>query len=387
MFTIETLNNISAKGLELLPDDNFEVTASAENPDGVLVRSANMHDSELPESLLAIARAGAGTNNIPIDKASERGIVVFNTPGANANAVKELVLAGMVLSGRNIIDGIAWVNSLEGEGDDVPALVEKGKSRFVGPELAGKTLGVIGLGAIGVKVASMGTRLGMKVLGYDPYISVDSAWQLARSVEHCENISDIIANADYISLHLPVNEHTKHFIGKEELTQVKEGVRIMNFARGGLVDIDALLPALENGRASCYVTDFPTAQLINQPGVICIPHLGASTPESEDNCARMAAQQLRDYLVNGNVLNSVNLPTVSAPRNGGSRFCIIHQNVKGVLAGITNAMNNDGVNIDNMINRSKGDIAYTIIDIADAPSDALVEKVSAVEKIIRLRIL
>lgn len=389
MYNIETLNSISPKGLERLPSSLFVVEEERGDtpPDAILVRSAKMHEMELPESLLAIARAGAGTNNIPVDKCTQQGIVVFNTPGANANAVKELVLAGLVLSSRNVAGGIQWMSTIAGEGDAVPALVEKGKSKFVGPELAGKTLGVIGLGAIGVKVANMATHLGMRVLGYDPFISIDAAWSLSRSVRHCVNLSDIVTGADYITLHLPVNAETKGFIGKETISQMKQGARIVNFARGELVDDTALLTALKTGRVGAYVTDFPTAALIGQPGVTCIPHLGASTPESEENCAVMAADQLKDYLLNGNIVNSVNLPNVSVPRNGGSRICVINRNSKGVLAGLTAVLNGAGLNIDNMTNKGRGDYAYTLVDVEGSPADEVIDQINSVDGVIRLRVI
>lgn len=387
MYKIETLNSISPKGINRLSTTLFQVDDSIEDPDGILVRSANMLEKELPASLLAIARAGAGTNNIPVARCSEEGIVVFNTPGANANAVKELVLGGMVLASRDIIGGIQWASTLVNEGDAVPKLVEKGKSKFVGPELAGKTLGVIGLGAIGVKVANMGVHLGMDVLGYDPYISIDAAWSMSRGVHRCVSLADIVANADYISLHLPMTSDTKEFIGKETLAQVKQGVRILNFARGELVDTSAILNGLKTGRVGKYVTDFPTAELIGKPGVIAVPHLGASTPESEDNCAIMAADQMKEYLLNGNIENSVNLPSVSVPRTDGSRICVIHRNVKGILAGMTGAMNGAGINIDNMTNKSRGEFAYTIIDVDAAPEENLLAEIQAADGVIRTRVI
>lgn len=387
MFTIETRNSISAKGLERLPSSLFQIEDEVDSPEGILVRSANMLEDELPESLLAIARAGAGTNNIPTSRCSEKGIVVFNTPGANANAVKELVLGALVLSSRNIVGGITWANTLADQGDLVPKLVEKGKSKFVGPELAGKTIGVIGLGAIGVKVANMAAHMGMEVLGYDPFISIDAAWSLSRSVQRCVNLSDIVANADYISLHLPVNKETTGFINSETLARMKQGVRILNFARGELVDNAAVLGALKNGRMGVYVTDFPTAELIGKPGVICIPHLGASTPESEENCAVMAADQMKEYLLNGNIINSVNMPTVNVPREGGSRVCVINKNAQGILAGLTSVLNGAGFNIVNLTNKSRGEFAYTMIDIEGTPSDEVVQQLDNLEGVVRVRVI
>ncbi len=387
MYQLKTLNSISPKGMERLPSSLFQIEDEVEQPQGILVRSANMQEMEMPQSLLAIARAGAGTNNIPVARCTEQGIVVFNTPGANANAVKELVLGAMVMGSRNVVGGISWVSTLAEEGDNVPKLVEKGKSKFVGPELAGKTLGVIGLGAIGVKVANMGAHLGMEVLGYDPFISIDAAWSLTRSVKRCVNLSDIVSSCDYITLHLPVNKETTGFINKESLAQMKQGIRIMNFARGELVDNKALLSAVKTGRVGCYVTDFPTAELINQPGVICIPHLGASTPESEDNCAVMAADQMKDFLLNGNIVNSVNLPSVSMPREGESRVCVINKNEQGILAGLTNVLNGVGLNIANLTNKSKGEYAYTLIDVDGLPSDEVVQQLQDLNGVIRVRVI
>lgn len=387
MFIIQTRNSISSKGMERLPNSLFQIEDEAEAPHGVLVRSANMLEDALPESLLAIARAGAGTNNIPLDRCTEAGIVVFNTPGANANAVKELVLGGMVLASRNVAGGIAWAQELAGKGDEVPKLVEKGKSKFAGPELAGKTLGVVGLGAIGAKVANMATHLGMEVLGYDPFISVEAAWNISRSVKHCVNLGDIITKCDYITLHLPVNKDTKHLLNIETIAQLKPGARILNFARGELVENTAMLDALKNGRVAAYVTDFPSDDLIGQPGVLCIPHLGASTPESEENCAMMAADQMKEYLLNGNIINSVNLPSVSAPRAGGSRVCVIHQNVKGLLAGMTGALNSAGLNIENMTNKSRGEMAYTMMDLEARPSDDVIALIQALEGVVRVRVV
>lgn len=386
MYTIKTLNSIAPKGLEQLPTNLFTVDEDAEAPEGILVRSANMLDTEMPEELLAIARAGAGVNNIPLDKCSEQGIVVFNTPGANANAVKELVLGALVLSSRNVAGGILWANGLADEGEAVPGLVEKGKSKFVGPELTGKTLGVVGLGAIGVKVANMATHLDMEVLGYDPFISIDAAWNLSRSVKRIVSLTEIFSQADYITLHLPVNDETRGFINKESLAQMKQGIRIINLARGDLVNDAHLLGALKNGRVAAYVTDFPTADLIGQPGVVCIPHLGASTPESEENCAVMAAEELREYLLYGNIKNSVNLPSVEAPRGEGNRICVIHKNEKGILAGLTSAMSRIGQNIDTMTNKSRGEYAYTILDV-EAVTEGAVEEMNALEGVIRVRVI
>ena len=387
-YKIQTRNSISSKGLERLPASLFEILGDeAEAPDGILVRSANMLQEELPSSLLAIARAGAGTNNIPIDRCSAQGIAVFNTPGANANAVKELVLGALVLAGRDIAGALAWCAGLKDEGDAVPALVEKGKGRFAGEELYGKTIGVIGLGAIGVKVANTATLLGMEVLGYDPYISVDVAWSLSRHVKHCVNFGDLLQNSDFITLHLPVTKDTKGIIGASALQQMKPSARVLNFARGELVDTAAMLDALKNGRLARYITDFPTGELIGKPGVVCIPHLGASTPESEDNCAVMAAKQLKDYLLNGNIENSVNLPSLSMPRSGASRLCVLHRNVKGLLGALTGALGDAGINIDNLSNKSMGEYAYTMLDFSPTPEDTVVQRIAALEDVIRVRLV
>ncbi|MEG2698518.1 MAG: phosphoglycerate dehydrogenase [Ruthenibacterium sp.] len=388
MYHIKTLNSISPKGLERLSTNLFAVDAENDaQPDGILLRSASMHEMELPETLVAIARAGAGTNNVPVDKCAESGIVVFNTPGANANAVKELVLGGLVLASRGVIKGAEWVKTLKGQGDAVPKLVEKGKGQFVGPELAGKTLGVIGLGAIGVKVANMATHLGMEVLGYDPYISIEAAWNLSRSVKHCVNLSDIISQCDYITLHVPATPETKGLISDAIIAQMKRGVRILNFARGELVNTVDMKNALKTGRVASYVVDFPTDDMLDVEGCVCIPHLGASTPESEDNCAAMAADELSDYLLNGNITNSVNFPSVSLPRAGGSRICVIHKNLPGVLAGVTDAAGKAGLNIDNMVNKSKKEYAYTMMDATGTVEESVAATLRSLPEVIRVRII
>ena len=387
MYNIKTLNNISSKGLERLSSNLFAVDEEGAQPDGILVRSAAMQDMALPESLLGIARAGAGVNNIPVDKCSEAGIVVFNTPGANANAVKELVLGGLVLASRKVGKGMEWAKTLAGQGDAIGKLVEKGKSQFTGPELAGKTLGVVGLGAIGVKVANMATHLGMEGLGYDPYISVEGAWSLSRSVRHCVNLSDLIAQCDYITLHIPATAETKGFVNDSLIAQMKHGVRILNFARGELVNTAAMVNALKTGRVACYVCDFPSEALLSAEGAVCIPHLGASTPESEDNCAVMAADELGDYLLNGNIKNSVNFPSVSMPRAGGSRICVVHRNIPGILAAITDVTSKAGLNIDNMTNKSRGDYAYTMLDTGGSVGTADAARLLDVSGIIRVRVV
>ncbi len=387
MYNIKTLNSISHKGLERFSSSLFNISDELDSYDGILVRSASMHDMPLNDNLLAIARAGAGVNNIPVDKCSENGIVVFNTPGANANAVKELVLCALVLSSRNVLKAADWVKSLENDGADIPKLVEKGKGQFTGPELHGKTLGVIGLGAIGVKVANAATHFGMEVLGYDPYISIQAAWNLSRSVKHCVNLSDLISKCDYITLHLPVTSDTKHFINDSIIGQMKHGVRILNFARAELVNDDDIKKALKVGRVASYVVDFPNENTLKAEGVISIPHLGASTPESEENCAVMAVDQMSEYLLTGNIENSVNFPNVSMPKSGACRICALHKNLKGILAGITEIASNSGLNIENMVNKSCGDFAYTMIDIDCEISDDLNKKLHKLEGVIRVRII
>ncbi len=381
-----TLNKIAACGTDRL-GANYTLTDDIATADGVLVRSAAMHDMAMPESLLAIARAGAGVNNIPVDACSEQGIVVFNTPGANANAVKELVLAGLFLASRKVVDGINWAQTLKGEGDAVAKLVEKGKSAYAGPELLGKKLGVVGLGAIGVLVANAALHLGMDVYGYDPYLSVDAAWKLSRNIHHATTLEDIYSECDYISVHVPLTPDTKGMIGTEAFATMKDGVRILNFARAGLVDSDAMLAALESGKVASYVVDFPTAEMLSVPNVVAIPHLGASTPESEDNCAVMAADQMKDYLENGNIVNSVNFPEMKVPRCGTARICVLHKNVKNMLAQISNVVSSQGVNIDSMTSKSRKDYAYTILDVEGAVGDAALQTIKGIENVIRVRVL
>ncbi len=381
-----TLNKIAACGTDRL-GANYIVTDDMANAAGVLVRSAAMHDMELPESLLAIARAGAGVNNIPVDACGEKGIVVFNTPGANANAVKELVIAGLFLSSRKIVAGADWAQTLKGEGDAVGKLVEKGKSAFAGPEIKGKKLGVIGLGAIGVLVANAALSLGMDVYGYDPYLSVDAAWKLSRSVHHANTLDEIYAACDYISVHVPLLPATKGMLGAEAFAAMKDGVRLLNFSRAGLVDSEAMLAALESGKVASYVVDFPTDEMLGVENVIAIPHLGASTPESEDNCAVMAADQMKDYLENGNITNSVNYPDVSAPRAGETRLCVLHKNIPNVLTSISAVVSAVGINIDSMTSKSRKDFAYVILDIDGAAQDSFVADILAIEGVIRVRVL
>ena len=383
MFNILTLNKIAKCGLDQL-NDNYKITDDANvDADGIILRSFKMHDMELPESIKAVARAGAGTNNIPIDKCSEKGIVVFNTPGANANAVKELVIAGMLLASRDVIGGVAWANTLTG--DDVDKQVEKGKSNFAGCEIKGKTLGIIGLGAIGILVANAAYALGMEVIGYDPYLSVDSALKLSRHVKKANSPEEVYAAADYITIHVPLMDSTRNTINAETIAQMKDGVIILNFARGGLVNNADIKKALADGKVAKYVVDFADSETVNQPGIINIPHLGASTAESEDNCAVMAAQELADYLENGNILNSVNFPNCSLPEDNIGRIAIAHKNIPNVIAKFTEALSS--VNISDMINKSKGELAYTIINTDHAiPADAI-EKLNQIDAVIRVRVI
>jgi D-3-phosphoglycerate dehydrogenase len=372
MFKIKTLNNISEAGLSLLPADMYEVSTDCENPDAILVRSANMLDMELPSNLKAIARAGAGYNNIPVDKCTERGIVVFNTPGANANAVKELVLASLFMSSRRIISGITWAQSLKGKGPEVEKLVEKGKAQFVGPEIKGKRLGVIGLGAIGTLVANDALALGMEVIGYDPYISISSAWNLSSSVMRANTLDQLITTSDYITLHLPVDNNTKGMFNNQLFEKMKPGVRIINLARGELVNNEDLLAHLESGHISCYVTDFPTEALLGVENVIAIPHLGASTPESEENCAVTAVQQLRDFLERGEIRNSVNFPPCYLDHPIHKRIITAHQNIPNMVGQITTVLASHKINIADMVTHHKGTMGYNIIDLDEGE---LTEKV------------
>jgi len=385
MYRIKTYNKISKSGLQVF-DDKYTVGNEVENADGAIVRSAALHEEVFPKTLLGIARAGAGTNNIPIDRCSEEGSVVFNTPGANANAVKELVIAGLFLASRKIVSGIEWAKTLKGT-EGVEKAVEKGKGAFAGPEIKGKTLGVIGLGAIGAMVANTASDLGMKVYGYDPYLSVKSALNLNHSINYIPDLKDIFRNCDYITVHVPLLDSTKDLINTESIALMKDGVRILNFSRGGLVNSEAMLNALASGKIASYVTDFPSEEMLGVEGVVAIPHLGASTPESEDNCALMAAKELIDYIENGNIENSVNLPAISMPRSSDKRICVIHRNIPNTLTAITSIVAADGVNIENMLNRSKGDYAYTMLDVAPTDYDKVCEEIKNINGIIRVRII
>ena len=384
-YNIQTLNKISPLGLELF-GDNYSISDNAENPDAILVRSAAMHDMTFGDKLLAIGRAGAGTNNIPVDKCAEQGIAVFNTPGANANAVKELAITALLLSSRKIPDAMIWANGLKGKGDEVGKLVEKGKSQFVGPEITGKTLGVIGLGAIGILVANAAEALGMKVIGYDPYLSTDNALKIDPTVKRVTDIKNLFAAADYITVHVPFSPATKGTINAEALAQCKDGVRIINLARGELVDNAAIISALESGKASAYVTDFPNDEILGVKGVVALPHLGASTPEAEDNCAVMAAKEIIDYLENGNIKNSVNFPNVKIDATG-TKVCILHKNVPSLIAKVTEVFGSEGLNIENMVNASKKDYSATLLDVSGDVTDSIVSKLCAVDAVIRVRVI
>ena len=386
MYQIQTLNKISPLGLSQLDEQKYHISNSCENPDGILVRSADMLNMEFGPNLLGIARAGAGTNNIPSDRCSEAGIVVFNTPGANANAVKELFICALLLASRDIVGGIQWARTLADGQTDVEAAVEKGKSAFVGPEVLGKTLGVIGLGAVGVLVANAAVSLGMTVYGYDPYLSVTNALQLSGQVQ-VTDMKTIYAQSDYITIHVPLMDSTRNTINESAIDMMKHGVRILNLARGGLVDEDDVLAGIASGKISRYVTDFPSNKIVGKDGVICIPHLGASTPESEENCAVMAARQLADYLETGNIRNSVNLPNCELARSGGVRLCIVNRNIPNMLSQILAVLSADGANVDNMVNRSRGDYAYTIIDCTGALPEKALEDIKAIQGILRLRVI
>ena len=390
MFKIQTLNKISAEGLANFSRDDYEVASEILNPDAILVRSADMHSMEIPATVKAIARAGAGTNNIPIPQMTEKGVVVFNTPGANANAVKELVIAALLFSSRPVHKAAEWAHTLEGKGAEIPDLAEKGKSQFVGPEIKGKTLGVIGLGAIGAMVANTAINLGMDVIGYDPYISIDAAWSLSRSVHKAESLESLLSKSDYVTIHIPQTNDTKGFINADRIAMMKKGVRLLNFARGGLVINEDVLAAIESGKIAAFVTDFADEALLKNDKVICLPHLGASTPEAEDNCAFMAVDQLKDFLENGNIINSVNFPKCKIdepiPANG-TRLCIANKNVPNMVGQITTVLADAKLNIAAMVNQNRADVAYNIIDVENAVSDDILGKLKNIEGIINVRVI
>lgn len=387
MYQIQLLNKIAKEGTDCYDPANYTTGTDIENPDAIMVRSAAMHDMIFGDKLKAIARAGAGVNNIPVDACAQKGIVVFNTPGANANAVKELVICALMLASRDIIDGAEWVKTLKDGELTVAKQVEKGKSQFAGHEIIGKKLGVIGLGAIGTQVANAAVALGMEVVGFDKFLTVDAAWALSRAVKKATSMEDIFTTCDYITVHVPSTPETKGMFCKKNIETMKDGVRILNFARGDLAVIADIKEALQSGKIARYITDFPDSETINVPGIIAIPHLGASTEESEDNCAVMAAQELIDFLENGNITNSVNYPNCSLPREGDIRFCLFHSNVPNMLNKITSVLGDNNINIENMVNRSKKDYAYTIVEIVgDIPSH-VEEKLLAIDGMIRVRVI
>ena len=385
MYHIQTLNKISAAGLKRLDPEHYQVSDSQTNPEGIMVRSAKLLDMDFPSELLAIARAGVGVNNIPIDRCSEAGIAVFSTPGANANAVKELVLCAMLIGSRDIPGALNWVREQAASGVEVSTVVEKGKSAFVGPEIFRKTLGVVGLGAIGSLVANAAIQLGMDVYGYDPFLSVDAALRLDHHIHIVKDIRDLYKRSDYVTFHIHCTDQTRGMVDADAIASMKRGIRVINLARGEIVQDDAMIPALETGRVAAYITDFPNNRLLAAPHVVAMPHLGASTPESEQNCAVMAADELKDYLETGNVRNSVNLPAVSMTPSGVMRLCILHKTVPGMLANITTLFGRDGVNVENLSNKSKGDWAYTMVDLAAHIGDDVLQDVRAMEHVVRVR--
>jgi D-3-phosphoglycerate dehydrogenase len=384
MYQIKTLNKISPAGLNVLDSSKYSVSDNAENPVAILVRSAKMHDMEFGSDLLAIARAGAGVNNIPVDRCAQEGIVVFNTPGANANAVKELAICALLLSSRKITEAAEWAKSLKGT-PDAPKTVEGGKSKFAGPEIYGKTLGIIGLGAIGGRIANAAVGLGMKVIGYDPFLSVNAALLLNPSVKVTTDINDIYKNSDYISIHVPYTPDTKNTIDTEQIAMMKDGVRLINLARGELINSQAVVDAIASGKIAKYVTDFADDIVLGADDVIVLPHLGASTPESEDNCAKMASEELMAYIENGDIRNSVNYPNVSMVA-AGTKVCVMHKNVPSVIASITTVLGNAGLNIDNMANSSKKDYAYTILDVAGEVKSDVIDRINEISGVIRTRV-
>jgi D-3-phosphoglycerate dehydrogenase len=388
MYKIQTLNKISPDGLANFPRDDYEIASEILNPDAILVRSADMHTMDIPATVKAVARAGAGTNNIPIPELTERGVIVFNTPGANANAVKELVIAALLFSSRPVHKAAEWAKGLAGNGDAIPDMAEKGKSQFVGPEIKGKTLGVIGLGAIGAMVANTAIGLGMDVIGYDPYISVDAAWSLSRAVHKAESLESLLSKSDYVTIHIPQTNDTKGYINADRIAMMKKGVRLLNFARGGLVVNADVLAAIESGKIASFVTDFADEELLKNDKVICLPHLGASTPEAEDNCAFMAVAQLRDFLENGNITNSVNFPKCRMDEpipQDGTRLCIANRNVPNMVGQITTILADAKMNIAAMVNQNRANVAYNIIDVENAIDDSIIEKIRNIDGVITVR--
>lgn len=385
MFKILTLNNISVAGLERLPRDRYEIASEIQHPDAILARSHNMHEMEFPSSLKAVGRAGAGVNNIPVAKLSARGIPVFNAPGANANAVKELVVAGMLVAARNICQAWDFARNAQGTDEEIHKQVESGKKKFVGFELPGRTLGVIGLGAIGVKVANAALSLGMKVIGYDPDITVQRAWQLSAEVQQAHSVDDLLSRVDFVSFHVPLTAGTRHMINTDRLRNMKNGVVLLNFAREGIVDDEAVCAALDAGKVYAYVCDFPSNRLKNHPRVVTLPHIGASTEEAEENCAIMVADQVRDYLENGNIRNSVNFPEVWMPRTEGCRIAVVNANVPNMLGQISTTLAQAGLNIVDMINKSRGELAYTLVDVQTEIPAHTVEEIAKIQGVLAVR--
>jgi len=385
MFKVLTLNNIAVEGLRRLPRERYEVASEITHPDAILLRSHNMHDMAIPDTVAAVGRAGAGTNNIPIDAMSARGVPVFNAPGANANAVKELTIAGMLIGARNLCNASEYVGALTDTGEKLNKAVEAGKKQFVGFELPGKTLGVIGLGAIGVEVANAALALGMKVVGFDPAITVRNAWQLSSGVELEETLDQVFQHADFVTLHVPLIDATRNIVNADRLALMKEGSVLINFARGGVVDVDAAIAALDAGRLHAFVTDFPTPELIAHPKVVALPHLGASTGEAEENCAIMVAENVKDYLENGNIRFSVNFPQARLPRLDAWRMTVANANVPNMVGQISTDLANAGLNIEDLLNKSVGDFAYTIVDVNKEPSPELLAEIRAIDGVLTLR--
>lgn len=385
MYNIKTINNISDKGLSRLPADTYAVSAENENPDGIILRSQNLHEMDIPTNLKAVGRAGAGTNNVPVERLGEEGIVVFNAPGANANAVKELVIAGMLLACRNIVQAWQYAANVEGTDEEQNKAVEAGKKKYVGYELPGRTLGVIGLGAIGVEIANVAVALGMRVVGFDPTITVKSAWKMSSDVEEMASVDELLKVSDFVTFHVPLIDATKNLLNAQRISIMKDDAVVLNFARNGIVDEDAVLAAIETEKLSAYVCDFPAEKLKRNNRVITLPHLGASTAEAEDNCAMMIADQLKDFLENGNICNSVNFPAVKLPRGGKSRVAITHKNMPDMIAKISTAVGDAGYNIHHMRNESRNDLAYTLMDIECETSNDLIEKFAAIDGVLKAR--
>jgi D-3-phosphoglycerate dehydrogenase len=387
MFTIKTINNISAKGLDRLPAEKYSVSPDQENPDAIILRSQNLHDMEIPSNLKAVGRAGAGTNNVPVARLSEQGIVVFNAPGANANAVKELVIAGMLLACRNICQAWQYTANVEGTDEEQNKAVEAGKKKYVGYELPGRTLGVVGLGAIGVEISNAAVALGMRVVGFDPTITVKSAWKMSSDVVEMGSVDELLKEADFVTFHVPLIDATKNLLNAERIATMKDGAVILNFARQGIVDDDAVLAAIGSGKLNAYVCDFPSEKLKHNARVITLPHLGASTVEAEENCAMMVADQLKDFLENGNIRNSVNFPPVKLPRGGKSRVAITHKNMPDMIARISSAVGDAGYNIYHLRNESQGDMAYTLMDIECEVGDDLIGKIAVIDGVLKARLV